>query len=290
MKVVAGSASMNLGKRISAVGNWDFVMPEVKKFPDGEIYVRIPEIDEEVLLVQTTYPNEKIIELFLLQDALREMGVKRIITVVPYFGYARQDKVFKGGEAISARAMAGHISLYSDAIITIDLHAESILNWFNVPSLHLHATEPIAKYLESLGVEVVISPDKGGYERAKMVAERMNAEFDYLEKTRLSGTDVVIKPKNLNVEGKIVGIVDDIISTGGTIARAAEQLRVQGAKKIYAVCTHGLFIGYALENMKRVDGFASTDTIESEHSKITVADVIVKGAGILMEKLNKDRC
>ncbi len=286
MKVVAGSASVKLGERIASVGNWDFIVPEVKKFPDGEIYVRVPEISGNVLLVQTTYPNEKIIELFLLQDALREMNVEKIITVVPYFGYARQDKIFNPGEAISARAMAKHISLYSDAIIMIDLHAESILSWFDVPSLHLHATEPIARYLESLDVEVVISPDKGGYERAKMVAERMNAEFDYLEKKRLSGTEVVIKPKNLDVAGKTVGIVDDIISTGGTIARAAEQLRSQGAKKIYAVCTHGLFIGQALENMKKVDDFASTDTIESEHSKISVADEIVKGVNVL----ERSRC
>ena len=277
MKIVAGSASFVLGERVAKEGGWEFIKPEIKKFPDGEIYVRVPEIDDDVILIQTTYPNDKIIELFLLQDALREMGVKKIITVVPYFGYSRQDKIFNQGEAISARAMAKHIALNADAVISIDLHALSILSWFDVPTVHLHATVPISKYLSSKNVEVVISPDKGGYERAKLVAEKMNVEFDYLEKTRLSGTDVVIKPKNLDVDGKIVGIVDDIISTGGTIARASEQLRDQGAKKIYAVCTHGLFINNAIENMKKTDDFASTDTIETQYSKITVAKIIAEG-------------
>jgi len=275
MKVVAGSASFTLGEKVARALDVEFIRPHVERFPDGEIYVRIDgEIDEEVVLIQTTYPNERIIELFLLQDALREMGASRIITVVPYFGYSRQDKLFKPGEAISARAMVKHISMSSDFFVGIDLHSEELLKWFNIPTIHLHATEPIAEWLSSKDVDMVISPDKGGYERARLVAERMGVEFDYLEKTRLSGTEVMIKPKNLDADGKIIGIVDDIISTGGTIARAAEQLREQGAERIYAVCTHGLFIGRAFENMKKVNDFAATDTIESENSKITVAKVI----------------
>ena len=278
MKVVSGTASTVLGKRVAEIVGGEYIVPHVEKFPDGELYVRIDdEISGDVILIQSTYPNEKILELFLLQDALKERGAERIITVVPYFGYSRQDKIFKEGEAISARAMARHIELYSDAFIGVDLHADSIRKWFEIPALHLHATEPIAKYLKEKGAEVVISPDKGGYERAKLVAEKIDVEFDYLEKTRLSGNTVVIKPKNLDVSGKKVAIVDDIISTGGTIAKAAEELRDQGASKIYAVCTHGLFIGQAIENMKKVDDFAATDTIESEYSKITVAEVIVEG-------------
>ncbi len=277
MNVVAGSASLGLGEKVARELDLEFIKPHVERFPDGEIYVRIDgDVDEEVVLVQTTYPNEKIIELFLLQDALREMGVRKIITVIPYFGYSRQDKLFQPGEAISARAMVHHISLNSDYFIGIDLHSEELLKWFRVPVMHLHATEPIAEWLKAKGVNMVISPDKGGYERARLVAQKMGVEFDYLEKTRLSGTEVIIKPKNLDAEGKIVGIVDDIISTGGTIARAAEQLREQGASRIYAVCTHGLFIGRALENMKKVNDFAATDTIESGNSKITVASVVAR--------------
>ncbi len=275
MKVVAGSASVALGERVSKFLDVDFIRPHVERFPDGEIYVRIDgDVDEDVVLIQTTYPNEKIIELFLLQDALREMGVKRIITVIPYFGYSRQDRIFKSGEAVSARAMARHIEMNSDYFVGMDLHSENVLQWFTIPTLHLHATKPIAQWLKSKGVDMVISPDKGGYKRARYVAQEMGVEFDYLEKTRLSGTEVVIKPKNLDADGKVVGIVDDIISTGGTIARAAEQLREQGAERIYAVCTHGLFIGRAMENMKKVNDFAATDTIEGPNSKITVAEVI----------------
>ena len=281
MKVVAGSASVSLGEKVANALNVEFLRPHVEHFPDGEIYVRIDgQVDEDVVLIQTTYPNEKIIELFLLLDALREMGAQKIVTVIPYFGYSRQDKIFKEGEAISARAMVRHIALESDYFIGMDLHSEEVLKWFDIPTMHLHATKPIAEWLKSKGVDMVISPDKGGYKRAQYVAREMGVEFDYLEKTRLSGTEVVIKPKNLDADDKIVGIVDDIISTGGTIARAAEQLREQGASRIYAVCTHGLFIGRALENMKKVNDFAATDTIESMHSKITVA-------GVLAEALKK---
>jgi len=277
MNVIAGSASIGLGEKVARVLGEDFIRPHVERFPDGELYVRIDgDVDDEVVLIQTTYPNEKIIELFLLQDALREMGVKKIITVIPYFGYSRQDKIFKEGEAISARAMVKHIEMNADYFIGMDLHSENVLKWFDIPTMHLHATKPIADWLKSKGVDMVISPDKGGYERARLVAEAMGVEFDYLEKTRLSGTEVVIKPKNLDADGKTVGIVDDIISTGGTIARASEQLREQGAKRIYAVCTHGLFIGRAMENMKKVNDFAATDTIESGNSKITVAEVIAE--------------
>ena len=285
MKVIAGSASIGLGEKVARVLNLDFIRPHVERFPDGEIYVRIDgEIDEDVVLIQTTYPNEKIIELFLLQDALREMGARRIITVIPYFGYSRQDKIFKSGEAISARAMVRHIEMNSDYFVGMDLHSENVLQWFNIPTKHLHATKPIAEWLKSKGVDMVISPDKGGYKRARYVAQEMGVEFDYLEKTRLSGTEVIIKPKNLDADGKIVGIVDDIISTGGTIARAADQLREQGAKRIYAVCTHGLFIGRSLENMKKVNDFAATDTIEGPNSKITVAGVIAEKLREIMEE------
>ena len=278
MKVVAGSASINLGKRVAEELNVDFAEPEFTKFPDGELRVQIPSFEDEVaVLIQTTYPNDKIIELFLLQDALREMNVKKIITVIPYFGYSRQDKIFNPGEAISARVMAKHISLYSDNAIVIDIHAESILSWFTVPVSHIHATVPISRWLEERGVNMVISPDKGGYTRARLVAEQLGAEFDYLQKTRLSGEEVIIRPKHLNVEGKKVAIVDDIISTGGTIARAAEQLRAQGAEKIYAVCTHGLFINNAIEKLESsVDEFAATDTIEGPYSKMTISKEISK--------------
>ncbi|NPA74623.1 MAG: ribose-phosphate diphosphokinase [Euryarchaeota archaeon] len=278
MQILAGSASSSLARRVAERLDTEALIPEVRHFPDGELYVRVPEFkDDTVAIIQTTYPSEKLIELFLLQDALREMNVKKIITIVPYFGYSRQDKIFNVGEAMSARAMARHIEMGADMFIGIDLHAESILSWFTVPTEHLYATRPMAEWLRERDVNVVISPDKGGITRARYVAQKLGAEFDHLEKTRLSGEEVVIKPKHLDIQGKRVAIVDDIISTGGTIARASEQLREQGADKIYAICTHGLFIKNAVEKLTRsTDEFAATDTIEGEHSKITVAGVIAK--------------
>ena len=229
------------------------------------------------MLVQTAYPDEKIIELFLLQDAIKEFKVKSLVTVIPYFGYARQDKKFNLGEPISAKTLVKHFQLTTDSLITVDIHEEGIIDWFDIPAKNISGMPQIGEYLRNLNPDIIVAPDKGALDLAKMVADVTGCEWDYLEKTRIDGETVEMKAKNLSVSDKKVAIVDDIIATGGTIVKATEHLKSQGAKEVYAACTHGLFAKNALSRLKHVcDEVISTDTIENETSVVSVAKEIVK--------------
>jgi ribose-phosphate pyrophosphokinase len=279
MIIVPGSASLSLSKALASELGVKLANVESRRFPDDEGYVRIhDDLDgEEVVLVQTAYPDDKIIELFLLQDAAREFNVNKIITVVPYFGYARQDRKFNAGEPISAKTLAKHLQLSSDSLLTVDIHEESIMHWFDIPSKNISGMPQIGVYLKDIGPEIIIGPDKGALELAKSVAEATGASWDYLEKTRIDGENVEMKAKNLSVSGKKVAIVDDIIATGGTIVKATEQLKSQGATEVYAACTHGLFAKNALSKLQNVcDKVISTDTIENATSVVSVANEIAK--------------
>lgn len=279
MIIVSGSASKSLSKALADELGVTLAKVESSRFPDDECYVRIHDnLDgEEVVLVQTSYPDEKIIELFLLQDAVREFNVEKLITVIPYYGYARQDKKFNPGEPISAKSLAKHIQLSSDSLITVDIHEESILGWFDIPAKNISGMSSIGVYLKNLDPEIIIAPDKGAQELAKAVGEAIGCRWDHLEKTRINGEHVEMKAKNLSVSGKKVAIVDDIIATGGTIVKATEQLKSQGATEVYAACTHGLFAKNALQRLQKVcDRVISTDTIENETSVVSVAEEVAK--------------
>ncbi len=253
---------------------------ETKRFPDDECYVRIDgDLDgEEVVVVQTTWPDKNIIELLLLQDAVREFDVSSVTTVVPYFGYARQDKKFKQGEPISARMLSRVIQMQSDEFITVDVHAPSVITWFDgIPARTVSAHPEVGAFLRKKGVELVLSPDEGRWENAKKVANVAGCDADFLVKERLDGETVRIAPKSLDAKGKKVAIVDDIISTGNTIAKASEQLRKHGASEIIAVCTHGVFSSDAVERLRKAcDNVYSTDTIENPATAITVAPQVAK--------------
>jgi len=280
MYVVGGSASPTLSKELAKSLKAKLAKVEIKRFPDDECYVRIDEdlSDEDVFLVQTSWPDKNIVELLLLQDAIKEFEVSSLTTVVPYFGYARQDKQFKPGEPISARALARIIQMNTDEFVTVDVHAPSVIDWFDgIPAKNVAAYPQIGKHLKIKGVQLILSPDEGRADNAKRVADVVNCDADYLVKERLDGETVVMTPKNLAVKGKKVAIVDDIISTGGTIIKAAEQLKRQGAAKIFAVCTHGVFAGNAIPKLEAVcDEVCTTDTIENPRTCITVAPEIAK--------------
>jgi len=280
MFVVGGSASKGLAGELSKCLKAKLARMEIKRFPDDECYVRIDEDldDQDVFLVQTTWPDRNIVELFLLQDAIREFDISSLTTVVPYFGYARQDKQFKHGEPISARAIARLIQAGTDEFVTVDVHSPSVIDWFeNISAKNVAAYPEIGKHLKNKGIELILSPDEGRASNAKRVADVVNCEADFLVKERLNGETVVMTPKRLDVSGKKVAIVDDIISTGGTIVKAAEQLRKQNAAKIYAVCTHGVFAGNAIPMLEAVcDDICTTDTIENPKTCISVASQIAR--------------
>ncbi len=270
----AKAIATNLGRRLRQ----PLLQTTFKRFPDDEFYVRVHDTitGQDVLIVQTAYPDPKIVELLLIQDAVRDAGAKSVTVILPYFGYSRQDKKFEQGEAISARAIAQHISMNADCVITVDPHKDHVLKFFSVPAYSCSAVSTIAQYLKEKNVDFVLAPDKGAKERAKEAAALINCEYDYLEKTRIDGFTVKITPKELDARGKHVAIIDDIISTGTTMAQSIKELKKQGAKSVRVACTHGLFVGGAKEKLQAAgcDEIISTDTIETEYSKISAAECI----------------
>jgi len=280
MYIISGTASNTVAEELSHILKIPRANTISKRFSDKEFYVRILDNikNEHVVIVQTTYPDQNLVELFLLQNAVLEAGVKKITVVIPYYGYARQDTLFQLGEAISAKAIAELISLNADEVITVDPHKEHILDFFSTSAKSCTAVPEIANYLKQKNLDLILAPDKGALNRAKQASNIVGCDFDYMEKTRIDGTTVEIKPKNLDVQNKNVGIIDDIISTGGTMVKSIKELKIQGAKKVYVSCTHGLFAGDAIKKLSSsgCDEIISTDTIYSNYSTVKVAASIAQ--------------
>ncbi len=278
MIIVGGSSSRDLAKELAAILQCTYVQAATTRFPDGECYTRIDhkELDDDVVIVQNTYPDINMIEMFLLQDAVKRLGARTITLVIPYFGYARQDRVFKPGEPQSARVMAEHLNMVCDRVITVDIHKEDVLDYFTCPSEDLKAAGAIAEHFKERNVDLVLAPDRGAIDRAKSVAEKIGVDFDHLEKMRLSGSEVKIKPSEVDCENKNVLIVDDMISTGGTIIAAVYALREAGATGVSVACTHGVFVDNAVERLtgSSLDTILCCNTLENELSHISVAPII----------------
>lgn len=278
MIIVGGSSSRDLAKELAGILDCTYIQAASTKFPDGECYTRIDTetLDDDVVIVQNTYPNDNLIEMFLLQDAAKRLGAKSITLVIPYFGYARQDRLFKPGEPESAKVMCKHIGMACDKVITIDIHKEAVLEHFDCPHRDLKAAEVIADYFRDKKIDLVLSPDIGAAGRAKDVGDRLGVPYDHLEKTRLSGVDVKIAPAKFDATGKNVLIVDDMISTGGTIIAAASALREAGAQTVSVACTHGVFVNNAIERLtgSALSTVLCCNTLENEVSHISVAPLI----------------
>ena len=264
-------------------GNYKLIDCHFERFPDGEGYVRFGEkvkSIKEILVVQSLYypQDEHIMQLFFMIDALKDLNIK-INLLIPYMAYARQDKRFKDWESVSGISLAKMIDrLDIESKYTVDIHDMKVTK--AMKGENLSAMPLIADYLSNLKLiePVIISPDKGSVERAKIVAEQMEAEFDHLEKTRLSGDTVEIRPKEINTKGRDVAIVDDIISTGGTMAKACEVLKREGTLKVLSGATHLLMISNAEERLKKagIDKIFGSDSIPSKFSDISIAGIIEK--------------
>ena len=280
MKIVQGMSSQVLAARIAAELDCKVASCEFKRFPDGELYTRVRDNikNEEVTIVQSIRTDSDLICLLQLIDAVEEARKTKV--VIPYLGYARQDKKFEPGEAISIRAIARSICAAGvvDTIYVVNVHNRGVLKYFDVNTKELDVSPLIGDYVakREIPAVVIIGPDGGATELTKTVAAPYGFDYDVLEKTRISSEEVEIKPKELNVEGKNVVIVDDIISTGGTIAEATAMLKSQGAHDVYVACIHGVFVQNAVPRMLHagVKEIIATDTIESELSKISIAKMV----------------
>tara|TARA_B100001248_G_scaffold211129_1_gene165369 strand:+ start:1055 stop:1963 length:909 start_codon:yes stop_codon:yes gene_type:complete len=290
---------------------WNHHSIETRRFPDTEGYIRIPDDvieairNDKVVLVSNTFPDSGIIETLLMLEAindvrrgnvhnLREIGPQSlddvgpgILLAVPYFGYSRQDKRFRPGEAISARAIADLLASRCDGIIVFDLHAPEVLHGLKVPVAFASAMPELAEHLkEHVEPDFILSPDKGAIERASEVASAINCQFSYLEKTRVDAHTITHQAKDLDVEGKVVAIVDDMIATGGTICRAADALRNQGATEVHAACSHGLFTGGAVARLTRyVDGVHATSSLKNPRDVISGGPALARGVKELFNVL-----
>ncbi len=271
VKVIAGNSSPILSKRIAKELNIPLAKVTYGKFPDGELYVRVEDRVDKAIVVQSIRCSDDIVYLMLLFDVIKEA-----IAVIPYMGYARQDRAFNEGEAVSIRALAEFLESRAEKVISVNLHSREAASHFKnlievdaMPLIGEFYKKEKSKGTESL---IMVSPDIGSLERVKVAAKIAGCEYDYLEKVRIDAENVEIKPKNVEVEGKKVVIVDDIISTGGTIAKAAETLKA----KVEAACVHAVLASNALNKLfsAGVKKVISTDTIEQPVSKISVAKLL----------------
>ncbi len=283
MHVIGGTASTALAERISReLDNAPFGIAFTKRFPDGELYLRVGGRlgGDDVVIVQSTRTDQDFLELLLLEDAVREAGARRIFVVVPYFGYARQDRRFFPGEPVSARTLSRHVELDADAVITVDLHSAQTLHHFQKPAFEASGVPALARRLKERPVDLLVSPDKGGIDRAKRMGQLLDRPWFAFDKKRIDAEHVELSLPpggSVPVQGKQVVIVDDVITTGGTIVEAARLLKRHGAASVTAACTHGLFLRDAFERIKAVtDGIYSTDTLENPADKASVAPDIAQ--------------
>lgn len=252
IRLFSGSAHPDLARRVAEALGVPLGKALVDRFPDGEVRVRLLESvrGEDVYLIQPTCPpvNDHLMELLLLADAARRSSAGRINAVIPYFGYARQDKQTEGREPISARLVAGLLERVGvERVIAIDLHAPQIQGFFDIPVDHLSAVRLFARYLREKGyVEnaVVVSPDAGRAEEARRLAERLGLPLAMLAKRRLGPRETSVTYVIGDVEGKRPILVDDIVSTGGTIRRGVEALLQAGAlPEVVVMATHAVLVG-----------------------------------------------
>lgn len=253
LRIFTGNSNIDLVEEIARDLGTAMGKSLVKNFSDGEINVEIDESVRgmDVFVVQSIcHPvNNNLMELLILIDALKRASAERITAVLPYYGYARQDRKVSPRAPISAKLLADLITTAgASRILTVDLHAGQIQGFFNIPVDHLFAAPVLLEYLKKLKNDlVIVSPDAGGVERARAYAKRLNTSLAIIDKRREGPNVSQVMNIIGDVEGMIAIIVDDLVDTGGTLARAAYALMEKGAKAVYACCTHPVLSGKAVE-------------------------------------------
>ena len=284
MKIIPGPSSTVLGEKISELTGYAKVPVVSRIFPDGESYVRLDgNVEgEHVAIVQTTCApqDSRLMQLAFMAAAAKRNGAAKVTAVVPYLGYARQDKIFLPGENISIETIADMLKAAgTDQIITVNVHSEPALTKFPFPAKTITAIPLLAEYFIKKGIKnaFALSPDKGAMYIADQAKKVLGGESGHLEKHRDRHTGQTTQTaEHLNVKGQTVIIFDDIISTGGTIVGAAKILREQGAAHVYTACVHGLLIGDAEKRIldAGVEEIVSTDSVPSHASKVSLAPII----------------
>jgi len=280
IKLVAGNSNPALAQQIASVLGLSLTKASVRRFADGEVFVEIQENvrGADVFIIQSTSApaNDHLMELLIITDALRRASARRITAVVPYFGYARQDRKVGSRSPISAKLVANLITnAGADRVLTLDLHAGQIQGFFDIPTDNLYASPVMVRDIREqfdLTNLMVVSPDVGGVVRARGLAKRINAPLAIIDKRRERAGESEV----MNVIGDVAGftciLIDDIVDSGGTLVNAADALLANGAKEVYAYITHGVLSGGATARItgSRLKELVITDSIQATEA-ITAA-------------------
>ena len=273
MKIITGNSNKNLSLKISKYLKNRLVRSSIKKFSDGEIYIEINENirGNSIFVIQSVSSpaNDNLMELLLCIDALKRSSAKNITAVIPYFGYARQDRKVVPRTSISAKLVSNLITnAGADRVVTIDLHAGQIQGFFDIPVDNLFATPIFARHVRKKIKNknlICVAPDVGGTERARALGKFLNAGLAIIDKRRPAPGKSEVMNVIGNVKGRTCIIVDDIIDSGGTIVNAANALTDRGAKEVHVYITHGVLSGKAVQKIKnsKIKRLVITDTIDN---------------------------
>jgi ribose-phosphate pyrophosphokinase len=295
VKIFSGTSNLPLAKAITQYIGTELGKCTVSSFPDGETFVKIEENvrGEDVFLVQATCPptNHNLMEMFIMMDALRRASASRITAVLPFYGYARQDRKDQPRVPITAKLVANLlVAAGANRVLTMDLHAQQIQGFFDIPVDHLYAAPVMYEYLKKKKIPnlVVVSPDVGGLKMAHAYSQVLEAGLAIVAKRRKSAEEVESMAIIGEIRGKNVLMVDDLTETAGTLTTAAELLRKKGAKKLFACVSHALLNDVGIQRLRKskIDELITTDTVlrpAIEGVKITTLSV----AGLLGEAIKR---
>jgi ribose-phosphate pyrophosphokinase len=270
LKIFSGSGNVELARAVCKYLELPLGGAEVERFADGEKVIRIEDDvrGRDCFVVQSTCKpvDEHLVELLIYLDCLRRASASRITAVVPYFGYARQDRKDEGRVPITAKLVANIITAAgANRVLAIDLHAAQVQGFFDIPVDHLSGELVLSRYFRNKKISnlTIVSPDVGNMKIASRYADRLGGELAIVHKKRVSGSEAIAQEIIGDVKGRNIVMCDDIIATAGTICSAAKMVKDRGAEKIYIGATHGVFAGQALERLKEapVDEIVVTDTI-----------------------------
>ena len=276
MKLVTGNSNLKLANDISKYVGLDLSNCDVKRFADNEIFVEMKENvrGEDVFVIQSTsYPaNDNLMELLIIIDTLRRASAKRITAVIPYFGYARQDRKPGPRTPITSKLVANMIDKAgANRVLTIDLHAGQIQGFFDIPTDNLFAAPVLVDNIKSKltsNTPIIISPDVGGVVRARIIAKRIGADLAIVDKRRERAGESEVMNIIGDVKGKECFMIDDIVDSAGTLCNASDALIREGATKVYSYVTHGVLSGKAVErvNKSSLTKLLITDTIQASET------------------------
>ena len=294
LKLIAGNANPKLAQEIAGKMGIELSPATIGRFSDGEIQVKITNsvrgADCYILQPTCAPVNENIMELLVIADALKRASARRITAVIPYYGYARQDRKAEPRVPITSKLIANLITASGiDRVLTVDLHARQIQGFFDIPVDHLYARPVLLQYFQDLKLDnpIVVSPDAGGVERARAFAKLLNADLAIVDKRRPRPNEAAIMNIIGDVKGRNAIILDDMIDTGGTLTKVADAIKKAGALKVYAAASHGVLSGEAIDKIQKsaLEEVVITNSITHDANlpKIKVLSI----ASLLAEAITK---